>query len=233
MAGGEISLNSMQKTLWVIANWKSNKTIKEALEWVSEVGGKIERRANLKVVVCPDFVALEEVKKAIQVGNFPLMVGAQDLSPFNEGPHTGEEAASDLKGLAELVILGHSERRQEFSETDEMVKRKADLALGSGIIPLVGVQSEDTPVPEGVKLIAFEPIFAIGSGYPDTPGDAEAMAQFFKQKYSQLEVLYGGSVTSDNSKAFVSEENISGLLIGGASLESDEFIKIVESCYVI
>lgn len=219
--------------IWIIANWKSNKTIAEALEWVSEVGSKIERRDNLKVVVCPDFVSLEEVKKAIRVGNFPLMVGAQDLSPYPEGAHTGEEAAVDLKGLVDLVILGHSERRSQFGETDEMVSDKVKLALESGIIPLVCVQSDQTPIPEGVKLVAFEPIFAIGTGNPDTPADAEKVAETLKQRYPEVKVLYGGSVTSDNSQVFLRQNNLVGLLIGGASLEPLEFVKIVESCYAI
>lgn len=222
------------KNIWVVANWKSNETIEEALNWVSIVGPKIERsslreaRENLKVVVCPTFTAIEEVKKAILVGNYPLMVGSQDLSPFEEGAYTGEEAAEILKQFVDLAILGHSERRQNFGETDEMVTKKAEQAISHNIIPLVCVQGVDTPVPNGVKLVAYEPIFAIGTGNPDTPENTNNIAHTLKKRYSDdLEILYGGSVTSGNVKTFVDMENISGVLVGKASLDSEEFVKIV------
>lgn len=217
------------KNLWIIANWKSNETVKEALEWIGYVGPKIEKRNNLKVCVCPTYTAIEEVKKAILVGNYPLTVGAQDLSPFNEGAYTGEEAASILKQFVDLAIIGHSERRQNFGETDQMVAQKVKQALGHDIIPLVCVQGKETPIPEGVNLIAYEPIFAIGTGNPDTPENADEVAKSFKEKYGQeMEVLYGGSVTSENVKAFVQRENINGVLVGGASLIKEEFLKIIE-----
>lgn len=217
------------KNIWIIANWKSNETLKEALEWISFVGPKIERRDNLKVVVCPTYTAIEEVKKAVLVGNYPLMVGAQDLSPFEEGSYTGEEAAVILKQFVDLSLIGHSERRQNFGETPEMVAKKVIQAKEHDIIPLVCVQGKDTPVPEGVKLIAYEPIFAIGTGHPDTPQDANEVAKSF----NGVEVLYGGSVTSENVKAFLQQDNINGVLVGGASLNSEEFLKIVEATYAI
>lgn len=219
----------LDKKIWIIANWKSNKTISEALAWVDAVGPRLQRRENLKVVVCPTFAAIEEVKKAILVGNYPLLVGAQDISPYDDGPYTGEESARILSELVDLVILGHSERRKHFEETDEMVAEKEMRAREFNIIPLVCVQSEKITVPEGVNLVAFEPIFAIGSGQPDTPDDAAKVAGILKEKYGgKLQVLYGGSITSQNAKAFLQKENLDGLLIGGASLEAEEFLKIVE-----
>lgn len=224
----------MTKNIWVIANWKSNKTISEALQWVEFVGSKIEKRDNLRVVVCPPYTDVEEVKKAVLVGNYPLMVGVQDLSPFSQGAYTGEEAAIILKDFVDLAIIGHSERRQNFGETDQMVTEKVKQALDHNIIPLVCVQGEDTPVPAGCKMVAFEPIFAIGTGNPDSPEDADSMAGSFKQKYGEdVEVLYGGSVTSQNIKGFISRPNISGALIGGASLEAEEFVRMVEICYLV
>ncbi len=221
----------MNKTIWVVANWKSNENITEALSWVSGVGPRIEKREDLKVVVCPTFTAIEEVKKAILVGNYPIMVGSQDLSPYEEGAFTGEEAASILKQFVELSILGHSERRQNFGETDQIVAQKVNQALENQIIPLVCVQGVDTPIPEGVKLVAYEPVFAIGTGNPDTPEDADNVAKTLKQKYGEnLEVLYGGSVTHENVGSFTSKENLSGVLVGKASLEQEEFIKIVQEC---
>lgn len=216
------------KTIWIIANWKSNKTIAEALEWLDIVGPKLQKRENLKVVVCPAFTDIEEVKKTILVNNYPILVGAQDLSPFEDGPYTGEESARILAGLVDVVILGHSERRKNFGETDQMVAEKVLRAAQYHITPLVCVQDENTPVPESVKIVAYEPVFAIGSGHPDTAENAGKVAQALKSKQGkELTVLYGGSVTSENAKPFLQQENLSGLLIGGASLDGEEFLKII------
>ena len=217
----------MNETKWIIANWKSNKTISEALEWVSQVGPQVPKADWLKVVVCPPFSALSEVKKAIMIGNFPFLVGSQDLSPFDSGVYTGEESAQILKELVSLSILGHSERRQNFSETDEMIAKKTQKAKESDILPLLCVQGAETPVPAGCRLVAYEPIFAIGTGNPDTPKNANQVAEVLRNSYGQdLEVLYGGSVTSGNVKAFLDEPNISGVLVGKASLDAFEFAKI-------
>lgn len=218
-----------KKNIWIIANWKSNKTIAEALDWVAKVGPAIPKKDPLRVVICPTFSCLSEVKKAITVGNFPLLVGSQDLSSFEVGAYTGEESAILLKELVSLSILGHSERRKNFSETAEIVAKKAEQAIKNNITALVCVQDEDTPVPENCQLIAYEPIWAIGSGRADTPEDADKVAATFKQKYGEnLEVIYGGSVTSQNVKGFLMQENISGVLPGQASLDPDEFIKICQ-----
>ncbi len=228
----------MDKTIWIIANWKSNKTIKEALEWVSQVGPHIPKTDKLKVVICPTFSALSEVKKAVTVGNFPLLVGAQDLSPFGKGAYTGEESAQLVKELIDLAILGHSERRKNFGETDEMVAKKVSQALGNNITPLVCVQNEETLVPKDCQLIAYEPIWAISTGLNNTPGvgrvdnpeDANKVASTLQQKYgSELEVIYGGSVDSGNVLGFVTQEQISGVLVGNASLDAQEFIKICKT----
>ncbi len=227
MDGGE-------KNIWIIANWKSNKTISEALDWISKVGPNIPKKdpstsSGLKVVVCPTFVDIEEVKKSVLVGNFPIMIGSQDLSPYPEGSFTGEEAASILKQFVSLAILGHSERRTNFGETDKMVALKVKQALDHNIIPLVCVQGDQTPVPEGCTLAAYEPIFAIGTGHADTPQDAEMVAGSLKKKYGEnLRVLYGGSVTAENIKGYISRQNISGVLVGSASLNPSEFLEIVD-----
>lgn len=215
------------KDIWVIANWKSNKTIAEALDWVAQVGPNVPKKENLKIVVCSTFSSLSEVKKAITVGNFPINVGSQDLSPFGVGAYTGEESAELLGQLVNLAILGHSERRTNFGETDEMIANKARQANQFNITPLVCVQGPDTIVPADCKLIAYEPIFAIGTGNPDTPENANNVARALKDRYGQdLMVLYGGSVSSENVKNFATQPNINGLLIGKASLDPAEFIKI-------
>lgn len=221
------------KNIWVIANWKSNKNIQEALDWVSQVGPQIPKNdppaGGLKVVVCPTFSCLSEVKKAVTVGGFPILVGSQDISAFGVGAYTGEEPAELLKDLISLSIIGHSERRQNFSETDEIVSKKVEQANKNNITPLVCVQGLDTPVPNNCKLLAYEPIFAIGTGNPDTPENANQIAKTLKEKYGQdIEVLYGGSVTSENIKSFIDKKNINGALIGKASLDPQEFINIVK-----
>lgn len=224
--------------IWVVANWKSNKNIAEALDWISKVGPQIPKSdpsassgLALKIVVCPVFVALSEIKKAITVGNFPFLVGSQDLSPFGVGAYTGEEPAQLLNQLISLTILGHSERRQNFGETDDLIAQKSKQAKTNNIIPLVCVQSGETLVPEDCKLVAYEPVFAIGTGNPDTPENANQAAFALKEKYGQdMEVLYGGSVNSGNVKNFITQKNISGVLVGGASLDAEEFIKICKNC---
>lgn len=218
------------KKLWIIANFKSNFTLKESLEWLSEVGPKLHSSENLKVVACPDFLSLEEFKKDCLAGGYPLMVGAQDISPFPGGAFTGEEPAQALTGIVQLAILGHSERRENFSESDQDIAKKVAQSKESGILPLVCVQSENTPIPEGVDLVAYEPVFAIGTGHPDTPENADKVAGYIRSKHPQVRVLYGGSVTQENCKAFIQRENINGLLIGSASLDPEEFLEIIEEC---
>lgn len=224
-------MDGLGKNIWIIANWKSNKNIQEALDWVSKVGPSIPKLDNLKVVVCPTSSCLSEVKKAITVGNFPLMVGSQNLSPYDDGAYTGEESASLLSQLVELSIIGHSERRENFKEDDEMIAGKVDQASKNNITPLLCVQGPDTLIPSGCKLVAYEPIFAIGSGNPDSPENANNVASQLKDKYVEgLEILYGGSLTSQNAKSFIMQPNLAGFLIGKASLDAMEFVKIISEC---
>lgn len=164
------------------------------------------------------------------VGNFPLLIGSQDISPFEVGSFTGEEPALILKQFADVSIIGHSERRQNFNESDELIAKKITQANSQSITPLLCVQGEETAIPEGVSLIAYEPVFAIGTGNPDTPQNANEVSGKIKQKKEGLTVLYGGSVNSENAKAFLEQDNISGLLIGKASLDAEEFVKIINHC---
>lgn len=221
----------MDGMTWIVANWKANKTIAEALDWIAQVGPHLPKSEKLKMVLCPTFSALSEVKKAITVGNFSLMVGVQDLSSFGIGAYTGEEPAQLLNQFADLAILGHSERRQNFGETDEMIAKKVQRAGANKILSLVCVRDSDTQVPDGCKLAAYEPVWAIGSGLADTPQNANEVAKKLKTKYGEdISVLYGGSVNADNVTTFVAQENISGVLIGSASLSAEEFLKICKTC---
>jgi triosephosphate isomerase (TIM) len=220
------------KTIWIVANWKSNKTIKDALEWLEVVGPALENRDQVKVAVCPSFIALSEVKKAVLAAGYPILVGAQNLSPFGPGAFTGEVSTEMVQGIADLSILGHSERRKNFGETDQTIEDKVILTKRAGIRPLLCVQDQNTPIPSVIDLVAYEPIFAIGSGTPDTPDNADKVARQIREKRNfQLDVLYGGSVKAENAASFLEKDNIAGLLIGGASLDAQEFVKIVQAAY--
>lgn len=223
----------MNKNIWIIANWKARKTIAEALDWLVQVGFRLPKNGNIKAVVCPTFSALSEVQKAVQEGGYPLLIGSQGISSFTEGPFTGEEPGNILKQFINLSIIGHSERRQNFSETDADVEQKVKIALDNKITPLVCIQGKDTPVPGGCRLVAYEPVFAIGTGTPDTAENAQMIAKFLKNKYgNELEVLYGGSINKENVNNFLKMPDISGVLVGKASLNPDEFIKIVEEAVI-
>jgi triosephosphate isomerase (TIM) len=218
------------KKIWIVANWKSNLSLSQSLEWINKVGPQLNNREDLQVVVCSRFSALPELHQEIQTHNYPIVLGSQDLSPFGAGSFTGEEPAELLKELVAMSIIGHSERREKFAETDEMIAEKFNQARACGLEPILCVQNTETPIPTGVKIAAYEPVFAIGTGTPDTPENAQQVASQLKLRNNELNVLYGGSVTSENCAGFVSQQDISGLLIGKASLSAEEFLKIVQNC---
>jgi triosephosphate isomerase len=225
------------KKLFLVANWKSHKTVTDAhtfminflnkgfIEWMH----KEDADSAKKVIICPPMLLLSELAKLLEHTELkvPIFLGAQDVSVFAEGAHTGEVAASELKGLVSYVIVGHSERRQEFAETDEVVAKKVSEAKRQGLEPIVCVQSKSTPVPEHVRIVAYEPVEAIGTGHPDTPEDAEDVAVSFKEQGISY-VLYGGSVTPENVYDFTSLEHIDGVLVGGASLDPLSFAHIIQ-----
>jgi triosephosphate isomerase (TIM) len=219
------------KNLTIVANWKSNKDTKEALEWLKIFSSDLYIHSEVKVVISPQFPQIEPLKKEIDSNNYPLYLGIQDISPFSLGAFTGEVAAETLKGGVYLSIIGHSERRKYFGETEEIINQKVQQALESNIIPLVCVQGADSVVTPGCRMVAYEPIFAIGTDNPDTPENANRVASILKEKHgSDLKVLYGGSVDGLNYKEFIRQDNISGLLIGRASWDAISFKEIVNGC---
>ncbi len=221
------------KKLWIIANFKSNLSLQETVEWVENVGPKLERRDDIVVGICPRASVLSEVAKTVKVSGFPIIVGSQNVSPFEVGAYTGEDPASLLKELVSFSLIGHSERRNNFAETDTLVAEKVKQAKQVDLTPLVCVQDAETPVPTGCELIAYEPVFAIGTGVADTPENANKVSSQLTQMHSGIHVLYGGSVKKENCAQFVREEFISGLLIGKASLDPEEFIAIVNECSLV
>ena len=187
--------------------------------------------ANLEIILCPPFTLLHPLKLLITNYQLPIKLGAQNISPFPDGAYTGEISARMLKELGvEYVIIGHSERRKYFGESEQILENKVKEALDVNIIPIFCVQGKTTPVPERVKIIAYEPVFAIGTGNPDTPEDGNKIALSFKERLSQdTVVLYGGSVTPENVRSFCLQENISGVLVGEASLDPKKFSEIVQN----
>ena len=218
--------------LLIVANLKSYKTKIEAKEWldaftkIKEIEDSLNDR---EIIICPPFQLLFMFDSYAKDKLLPIKIGAQNVSPFDEGAYTGEVNAKQIKDYAEFVLIGHSERRNNFGETDDMLFKKTELVLEYGLTPIFLVQEKDTPIPGRVEVIAYEPIFAIGSGNPDTPENADQIASSIKSGNDTYKILYGGSVTSENVKNFTKMPNIGGVLVGGASLDPEEFIKIIHN----
>lgn len=215
----------MQKKIFV-ANWKEHKTTDEAVSWVREFATYYTPSEHI-IVLCPSFTLLPVVKEQIAKHDLQISLGSQNFPAFDEGSYTGEESPRLLAEYIQYAIIGHSERRTHFLESDDMLLNKVKLARRYGIEPLYCVQHEDTDVPEDVTFVAYEPPFAIGSGHPDTPENANEVAKYLQSKGDQITVLYGGSVTDKNSTTFLSEEHIKGVLIGSQSLDPQAFSRII------
>lgn len=217
--------------LFIVANLKSNQTKSEAKDWLlnlREIKDIIQALSNKEIILCPSFTLLEIFAQFISDNNLPIKLGAQNVSPFEEGPYTGEVNAKQIKEFAEYILIGHSERRNNFNETDDILLKKVEISLKHGLKPIYLVQGSNELIPAGIELVTYEPIFAIGSGNPDTPENAKIVATRIKENGKYM-VLYGGSVSSENIKSFTSSENINGVLIGKASLDAKEFIKIIQN----
>ncbi len=212
----------MQKSL-IVANWKANMTVEEIQRWFTEITSNDQK----EVVVCPPFHHLSYVYELIKKGELPFSLGSQDVSVFDTGAFTGEEPAVLLKEFVTYAIIGHSERRSKLHENDELLMQKVQKALSVGITPIFCVPDEKTPIPEGVSIVAYEPVFAIGTGTPDTPENADQLAQTLKSHPSVKQVLYGGSVTAENVAHFTRMPHIDGVLIGKASLSVDLFTPLI------
>lgn len=216
-------------SLFIVANLKSNKTYDEARLWL-ETFKTIDKSLleEKKIIICPSFTLLGLFKSFSSDNNLKVSLGAQNVSSLDEGAHTGEVNAKQIKDFADYVIIGHSEERKLLNESDEVLSQKVNLCLKYGLNPIYCVQDKDTFIPQGVSLVAYEPVFAIGSGNPDTPENANQVASEIKTK-GEYQVLYGGSVTNENVGSFISQSNLSGVLVGGASLEAQELIKIIQN----
>ncbi len=249
-----------ERKLIIAGNWKMNKTVAEGLDLVNGIKRECKDVKEVDIVVCPPYTALGEVSKAIIDSNIRL--GAQNMSENNYGAHTGEIAAGMLKEfLVRYVILGHSERRQFQKESDELIAKKAAAAHAASIKPIVcvgetlaereGGQMEKvlqtqvhgslaglTPEQMVETIIAYEPVWAIGTGKTATSQQAQdahafiralLAKQFDDNTARRVRIQYGGSVKAANARELMSQPDVDGALVGGASLEDRSFADIIKN----
>ncbi len=239
----------------VAGNWKMNTTVGEATELVKAMRDSLDKVDNLEKVICPPFISLSAIKEIIKGSSIKL--GAQNLFYEMKGAFTGEVSPLMIADLCEIVIIGHSERRQYFNETGEIVNKKIAAALKVGLKPIlcIGERLEENEAGKtravvtgqlesslaGINnleslVIAYEPIWAIGTGRAATGEQANETISFIRDHVFRLYgsktaqdilILYGGSVTSANTAEFMHQPEIDGALVGGASLKADEFLSIV------
>jgi triosephosphate isomerase (TIM) len=218
----------MQKK-YIIANWKCNKTVEESLMWIDEVGSGVLPDFPHEIIVCPSFVSLVEAKKHITEKNYSLKLGSQSVSHFEKGAYTGEVSAQMLTGVVEYALLGHSERRLNFSETNDNIQKKAYLCIQNSITPIVLVRSNEDIIPDSVDIFAWEPVEAIGTGTAVDPDEAERMIAELSAGRANSVGIYGGSVGIDNVRKFMDNASVQGVLIGSASLNSHSFLEILNA----
>ena len=242
----------------IVGNWKMFKTISEAITLFNIIKAGTHKIADCVVVVCPPFIALAAISEIIRDTKIDL--GAQNMYSETEGAFTGEISPLMLKDVGcRYVILGHSERRQHFKETNEMINKKVVAALKYNLVPILCVgetleerearhafeivkqqfdQSLKNLKPEEIErvAIAYEPVWAIGTGRTATPEQAEQMHSYIrrllKEQYGEtvgerIKILYGGSVKPDNIAQLMAKPNLDGALVGGASIKAESFIQIV------
>jgi triosephosphate isomerase len=249
----------MARKKLIAANWKMYKTPAEAQQFVHELGPLVFGHERDEIVICPPYACIAAVAEELRLSN--MGVGAQNMHWEAEGAFTGEVSARMLTAIGcTHVILGHSERRQYFGETDETVNRKLKAALEARLTPIVCVgevlEEREAGLTEdvlrrqcmnafreiggakaGTIVVAYEPVWAIGTGKTATPEmaveahniiRAEAAKALGKGIADGMRILYGGSVKPENAHALMSQEEIDGALVGGASLKADSFAKIVK-----
>jgi triosephosphate isomerase len=238
----------------IAGNWKMNTTVPEAVGLVKATLPGLEKVRGVEKVVCPPFVSLAAVGEVLKGSSVKL--GAQNVFYEDKGAYTGEISPLMLAGLCEYVIIGHSERRQYFGETDEMMEKKLKAALKHALKPIfcIGERLEEneagrteevlrrqlTPLADrayfqGGLVIAYEPVWAIGTGRSATGQQAGQTIGFIRSEVRKrhgsgvaenLRILYGGSVTAENIADFMRMEEIDGALVGGASLKPGDFVSI-------
>ena len=241
----------------IAGNWKMNTTVAEARALAKALASNLNGVPGVEVLLCPPFISLTTVGS--EISGTTLKLGAQNLHPEPKGAFTGEVSPTMLAGLCDYVIVGHSERRALFGEDDAFVNRKLHSALAHDITPILCVGEtlaqresntteevltrqvigglKDMP-PEANFVVAYEPVWAIGTGKAASASDAEQAIALIRQTISQqlgeqtagnTRILYGGSVKSSNIGDFITSDDIDGALVGGASLDPDDFSGIVSA----
>lgn len=244
------------RSYYIAGNWKMHKTAAEAVELAKSLVSEL-KGCGEKIMIAPAFTSLQAVAQVVQGTN--ILLGAQNMASEEQGAHTGEVSVLMLKDLGvKAVILGHSERRHTYGEGDVLVNRKVRLALAHGLEPILCVgetlQEREsgrlesvigTQLKEGLKdvspadfsrvTIAYEPVWAIGTGKTATPQDADSVHAYIRKVVTGLYgdaaaksvcIQYGGSVKGDNAAALMAMPNIDGALVGGASLKAETFVPI-------
>jgi triosephosphate isomerase len=244
---------------FIAGNWKMFKTVPEAVDTVNKLHEASMGLGKAHLVVIPPFTALSEVSRALVES--PVQTGAQNMHWEDQGAFTGEVAASMLKDVGcTYVIIGHSERRQLFGETNETVNKKINTALAHGLVPIMCIGESlaeresgntitkiQTQIAEGLEgfdaeqiaqiIIAYEPIWAIGTGLTATPDQAQEVHGFIRSGLAEKHgndvasyaiILYGGSVKPENTFSIMMEKDINGALVGGASLNAESFVEIAK-----
>jgi len=218
------------KKIYVVGNWKCNKTVSESLSWLDEMNAKMKDMIipqEVNIIVAVPFISLFPMSEKIKALNMNIHLASQDVSSYPDGAYTGQVSSKMLSGLAEWVIIGHSERRKYYNETDVLLHAKTEQAKSAGLKVIYCVQSENISVPPDVDIIGYEPFWAIGSGKPDTAENANRVISLIKQRTSVDTAVYGGSVTADNVASYVAQEGIDGILPGGASLDPGKFSSLI------
>jgi len=246
---------------FIAGNWKMNTTAAEAEKLVRDMMDKLDRIEEVEKVLCLPFISLVTARELLKGSSIKL--GAQNMHFETKGAYTGEISPLMLRELCEFVILGHSERRRYFGETDEIVNRKIKAALENKLEPIlcVGEKLEENEAgrteevvsrqlnqglnnvkPTRNIVIAYEPLWAIGTGKAASGDQATATIKFIRNILAELwnkdiaqdlRILYGGSVTNHNIAEFISQSEIDGALVGGSSLKAEEFLSIVNQTATI